>query len=273
MLCSYPHTVCLKPPLEQSFILLYLFPFPEGDQHRLVPRTASRTCCSTTLPDTWSTSLLPAGHTNHTLAFQGVNSPLRPGCTSEPTWEKKWKKTGTFKNAQNDFCLNKLVFTSAPEFSGHCLRGWKPLWPDASLLLSTCQNSLWWCGSIFLATERGVKQVSAQCRRWWRQMWTHVKLRTCSKMSSFFGGPGSATARWARNRCSSTRLGSWSISTSVKKLRSCNTRTRSRGGTQWRRLAFKNAPVSWKQGALYNSANKKRDCRGYTRIHKAPLLI
>lgn len=130
-------------------------------------------------------------------------------------------------------CVDRLAFTSVPESSGHCRMGWKPLWPDASRFLSTCQNSLSWCGSIFLAAERGVKRVRSQCRGWWVQMWACVKLRTCSRMSSLLGGPGSVTARWARKRCSSTRLGSWSISTSVKKLRSC----RSSGGAQWRRWA------------------------------------
>lgn len=44
---------------------------------------------------------------------------------------------------------------------------------------------------------------------------------TCSSTRSFFGGAGSVTARWLRNLCISTRLGSWSSRTSVRNARSC----------------------------------------------------
>lgn len=40
---------------------------------------------------------------------------------------------------------------------------------------------------------------------------------TCSKVSPVLGGAGSVRARWARNCCRSRRMGSWSISTSVRK--------------------------------------------------------
>lgn len=46
---------------------------------------------------------------------------------------------------------------------------------------------------------------------------------TCSKVSPVFGGAGSVMARWARKRCRSWRMGSWSISTSVRNPRSWST--------------------------------------------------
>lgn len=112
-----------------------------------------------------------------------------------------------------------ILFTSVPESSDHSPLGWNFLWLDTLLSPSISQNSLSQCSSIFLASVHGATlRLNAQGEA--MEMCVQVYVHTCSKMSSFFGGAGSVTARWARKRCSSTRLGSWSISTSVKKPRS-----------------------------------------------------
>ena len=93
---------------------------------------------------------------------------------------------------------------------------------------------------------------------------------TCSRTRSFFGGAGSVTARWLRNLCISTRLGSWSTRTSVRNARSC-----SHGGeeqSEWRDVKTREPELGKQHGRSSDLWGTGRATRGgptrCTRKHK-----